>query len=860
MKQKVFFLAILLVALLSPKQMMADNGYDFVYTYQGKTLYYSIIQNGTMSNAVKVVNPYGVSGADFSYISGDIVIPDTVENNGIRYAVKEIEQYAFSHCSITSISIPNSVISFGTDVFGDCTNLESVTIPNHFTEIPDGTFIRCPSLSSVTIPDSVTRIGHWAFSQCTTLTNITIPDNVTFIGNSAFWGCNINVYCKPVTPPVLGDDYVFWSGLIFVPCGSGSSYQNASRWNSYSSVIHEYPFHLDYSVNITSNNDTVEFLMVGRIDCDSNVYVQTYPSSDNGYRFVGWSDGVLDPYRTIHLVSDTTIVALFDYVPFIISGTPYVEGTGTVTGSDTVHLGDTVTLTATPNYGYHFSHWISSIGYHFDNPLSVVANYVSFPYSDDQYSQYNEVFDPNPYTISLGVDSYFHGSVSGAGTFDYLDTLTVTATANYGYHFTQWDDGNTDNPRTITLTQDTSFTALFAKNTYVVTVLSNDSTIGQVAGSTACEYLDTVSVSAVAIMPHYHFVRWSDGGTDPVRNVVVTCDSVLTAIFAIDSHFVSVTANNGQYGSTIGSGVYPYGSTATIEAVAVPGYHFVEWNNGSRENPDTVTVWSDTAFVATFIDDVVTQICMVNVLNNHNVVMWEKDLPVQNYRIYRESNVTGVYELVATLPYDSMSVWVDEDSRPMSRSYRYYMTATDLYGYESEPGEVHKTMHLTINQGIGGRWNLVWTEYEGADFVTYMIYRGTKWSNMQLIDQMPAGGNTTYTDENAPNGYIYYQVVVVKATPCNATKSESLIHSNIATNGTVGIMDAVDNDIVVYSNDGYIVVDGCEGEVVTLYDLNGRQLVVQANGLRPARLAVPASGAYIVKVGNKPARKVVVIR
>ena len=41
----------------------------------------------------------------------------------------------------------------------------------------------------------------------------------------------------------------------------------------------------------------------------------------------------------------------------------------------------------------------------------------------------------------------------------------ISATANYGYHFVQWSDGVTDNPRTITLTQDTVLMAEFALTT-----------------------------------------------------------------------------------------------------------------------------------------------------------------------------------------------------------------------------------------------------------------------------------------------------------------------------------------------------------------------------------------------------------
>ena len=110
----------------------------------------------------------------------------------------------------------------------------------------------------------------------------------------------------------------------------------------------------------------------------------------------------------------------------------------------------------------------------------------------------------------------------------------------------------------------------------------------------------------------------------------------------------------------------------------------------------------------------------------------------------------------------------DTASRPATRSYRYHLTATDTCGNESDHGETHKTMHLTISQGIGTTWNLVWTEYEGADYTTYVIYRGTDASNMQQIDIMPSGGNTTYSDVNAPEGYVYYQVGVMISSSSSA--------------------------------------------------------------------------------------------
>ena len=58
------------------------------------------------------------------------------------------------------------------------------------------------------------------------------------------------------------------------------------------------------------------------------------------------------------------------------------------------------------------------------------------------------------------------GRVTGSGQYDMGSRVTISAIPNSGYHFTQWSDGVTENPRTITLTQDTTFTAEFVQYIY----------------------------------------------------------------------------------------------------------------------------------------------------------------------------------------------------------------------------------------------------------------------------------------------------------------------------------------------------------------------------------------------------------
>ena len=68
-------------------------------------------------------------------------------------------------------------------------------------------------------------------------------------------------------------------------------------------------------------------------------------------------------------------------------------------------------------------------------------------------------FAINQYEVS--VTSGENGYVTGSGTYDYGTEVTIEAIANEGYHFVEWSDGNTENPRTIVVTEDVELTAEF---------------------------------------------------------------------------------------------------------------------------------------------------------------------------------------------------------------------------------------------------------------------------------------------------------------------------------------------------------------------------------------------------------------
>ena len=116
-----------------------------------------------------------ITGLADGYEPQRLVIPSKIQG----YPVTNIGYEAFRACtSLTSVTIPDSVITISSYAFYNCTSLTSVTIPDSVISIDNNAFCSCTSLVSVYIPSSVTNIGSSVFYNCTSLTAInTSMDN-----------------------------------------------------------------------------------------------------------------------------------------------------------------------------------------------------------------------------------------------------------------------------------------------------------------------------------------------------------------------------------------------------------------------------------------------------------------------------------------------------------------------------------------------------------------------------------------------------------------------------------------------------------------------------------------------------------
>lgn len=197
-----------------------------------------------------------------------------------------------------------------------------------------------------------------------------------------------------------------------------------------------------------------------------------------GATFLGWSDGTTANPYTLTISSDTTLTPLF------AEATPKVEYRLTLYADSCdapttlqVAQGSAVTLVATPKSGYLFTRWEDGST---SNPRLVTvtadATYRAL-FKTDPASADSSTTPLPTHTITILSDRC---AVPKALQVTEGKHLTLYATADDCGMFRQWSDGNTDNPRTVEVTADATYTAEFARQQYTLTATPNDAAHGSI--------------------------------------------------------------------------------------------------------------------------------------------------------------------------------------------------------------------------------------------------------------------------------------------------------------------------------------------------------------------------------------------
>ena len=344
-------------------------------------------------------------------------------------------------------------------------------------------------------------------------------------------------------------------------------------------------------------------------DYDSGTSCTLTATPNTGYHFVNWTkDGTqvsTDASYTFIVTENATYVANFMLNCYTIGVSASPSDGGTATGSGAYDYGSSCTVTATANPGYTFMYWKEN-----DEVVSTNANY-NFTVTGERNLVAHFAL---PFTISATASPAEGGTVSGGGAFDYGTTCNMTATANPGYTFMYWKEGDeivsNEANYSFTVTGERNLVAHFALP-FTITVTANPTEGGTVSGGGTFNYGANCTLIATA-NTGYTFTNWTKDGvvvsTQSHYSFAASESGNYVANFALNNYSIAVRANPAEGGvvsfeggspnrdaSPWQSEAYPHGATVTVNATPNEGYLFVNWTEGST----VVTTEPEYSFVAT---------------------------------------------------------------------------------------------------------------------------------------------------------------------------------------------------------------------------------------------------------------------
>lgn len=216
--------------------------------------------NGIIGNSS--IRLYCINIGDSTILAANVFAEyGTIDYITIPNTVTDIGNQAFYNCyNLSSLTIPSSVAILPTYV-GERARMKYISIPNSITtignyvnprvlrfhigtrvdSIGDGFFYDNTYIRTITI-GSVSSLGENCFRILKNIVELTLPGNLTSTGAYCFDQNYSMLEChfKSTTPPSLGSNSFLRlnSNLkIYVPAASLATYQSASVWSDYASIM-----------------------------------------------------------------------------------------------------------------------------------------------------------------------------------------------------------------------------------------------------------------------------------------------------------------------------------------------------------------------------------------------------------------------------------------------------------------------------------------------------------------------------------------------------------------------------------------------------------------------------------------------
>ena len=332
--------------------------------------------------------------------------------------------------------------------------------------------------STTKITGTVTYYAQWSINSYTLTYNVNGGNAVSPASKSVQYGSAYGTLPTPTKSSDAEFTYAFagWytaaSGGTQVTANTTMGAGNTTIYAHWTATRRSYT--INYQTTYGSLNRTSQSVAYG----SKGSCTLTMPSNDAQYTytFQGWYTAAngggtkVGSSLTLETPSVTGAATYYAYVTRAVNRYTFTfnaNGGSTPSSSsitkdynEAIGTLPTCSRAADNTYTYAFAGWFDTAaatgGTQLTTTTKVTSNktwYARWTISTRQYKL----------TVTAGTG----GTVSGGGTYNYNASVTLKATANSGYHFVKWSDGNTSATRTVIVTKDATYTATFEQDPYL---------------------------------------------------------------------------------------------------------------------------------------------------------------------------------------------------------------------------------------------------------------------------------------------------------------------------------------------------------------------------------------------------------
>ncbi|MCK9561088.1 MAG: Ig-like domain-containing protein [Bacteroidales bacterium] len=359
-------------------------------------------------------------------------------------------------------------------------------------------------------------------------------------------------------------------------------------------------------------------------------------------------------------------------------------------------------------------------------------------------------------------------------------TLEATVSAANGYTFV-WSTGATTETIVVEPKETTTYSLMIRKGLFEYhdnITLTVPDTLVMPADRALC--FGNTHTLTIAGFDEYNWNSegWTTQDSYTVSKVGVTNLSVRDQYGCVSSDDFAITAINPLPIVNLGPNQEICLGTSTVLDAEGTDLQY-EWS--TSETTPTISVNEDGTYSVTVTDvnecsetatvDVAVlrpyaeQIGVVTFAQEDNsvVVAWERTdkQRTMKYEVLRETSVANEFVKIGELPFDAESLFEDTDADARMKSFRYKIATIDSVCENRVESEPHRSLHIQNSLNTNFKANLSWRAYEGVDFSTYKIYRGTSNTNMVEVDAITSDA-TSWTDSDVYQfGWVYRIAMVL---------------------------------------------------------------------------------------------------